>query len=133
MTTVTSKKELAQAVERGESRIEVIGDFANGVVKLKLIGPIAWGIAAAAIGGAVYLYMATPAATATTAGTGGVISFGAASTSAAAAVTVLGLNATTVAIGIGIAAGGVGVLTKIRDNYKIVEKSNNRVVLERKS
>jgi len=39
---------------------------------------------------------------------------------------------TATAIGIGVASGGVGVLTTIRDKYKIVEKSPGRVVLRRK-
>jgi len=132
MTTVTTKKELAQAIDRESSQIIVEGDLANAVIRIKLVGPLAWTVAFGAIGTAVYLYMATPAATATTAGAGGTLSFGAASTSAAATVTILGIKATTVAIGVGLASGGVGVLSAMRNKYKITDKSKNRVVLKKK-
>lgn len=132
MATVTTKKELANAVKRGDSQIIIEGDLANHVIRIKLLGPVAWGVATVALGSAIYLYIATPAATATTAGTGGTISFGAASTSAAAAATVLGFKATATAVGIGIAAGGFGALTKLRDKYRISDKSKNRVVLQKK-
>jgi len=47
------------------------------------------------------------------------------------AVTVLGSATTASAIAVAVAAGGVGVLSKLR-SYKIVEKSQSRVVLARR-
>jgi hypothetical protein len=83
MSNVTTKKELANAAKRGESQIIIEGDLAKHVLRIKLIGPIAWAVAFVSIGGAVYFYLATPSATVASAplgGTGGAISFGAAST-----------------------------------------------------
>jgi len=124
--------ELVKAIMNDTSRIEIEGDLANKVYKLKIVGPLAWGVAFVAISGAVYLYLATPAATATTAGAGGVISFTGGTAAAATAVTILGISSTSVAISIGVAAGGVGAITTLRDKYQVVERSHNRMVLKRK-
>lgn len=135
MTTVQTSSELGKAIKRKESKIVVEGDIVKKVIRIKITGPIAWGVAFAAIGSAVYLYLSTPATSAASTpigGTGGVISFGAASGAAGAATTILGIRATTVAVGIGLAAGGVGAVTALRDKYTIVEKSKRRIVLKRK-
>lgn len=47
------------------------------------------------------------------------------------AATTLG-SAAIVAVIIGIAAGGVGALEALRDRYKIVEKDNKHIKLQRK-
>lgn len=136
MSTVTTKNALANATKRGESEIVIEGDLANQVYRIKLVGPIAWGVAIFSIGGAVYLYLATPAATVVSApvgGAGGTLSFGAGSAIAVAAASTIGINATIAAIGIAVAAGGIGVLTKLREQYKIVDKSQNRLVLKKKT
>ena len=132
MATVRTKKQLAEAAQEGQNHIIIEGDLVNGVYRIKIIRPIAWGVALVAISGAVYLSMATPAATIASTPLGGVISFTAASTSAAAAVTILGLNDTIVAIGIAVFGGGVGVLTTLRSKYTVEEKSSDRLVLKKK-
>ena len=135
MTVVRTKQELAQAVQNNQSQIVIEGDIVNGIVRLKLVGPLAWTIAAASIATAAYLFAAAPAATVASApvgGAGGAISFTGAIGTAAAAVAILGIPATTVAIGIAVVAGGIGALTKLREKYKIIEKSKDRVVLQRK-
>lgn len=135
MTTVTTSSELGKAIKRNESTIIIEGDLVNKVVRIKLIGPIAWTVAIGALGTAVYLYSATPATTAASApvgGAGGVISFGAASGAAAVAATTMGVGATSVAIGVAIAAGGVAAVTALRNKYRIQERSNNRLVLKKK-
>jgi hypothetical protein len=155
MSTVSTPEDLAGAMGRGESRIIVEGDLANGVVKIHLVGPIAWGICIIAIGAAVAIYFlvggaaggaaATTAATTAVAGThaltfasaatGGLAAVGAAGAAAVsggAALAILGGPATATAIAIAVAAGGTGVLTTLRSKYRIVEKSYNRVVLVKK-
>jgi len=150
MSTVSIPKYLAEAMERGESRIIVEGDLANMVVKIHLIGPISWGICIMAIGSAVAIYLlggAAGGAAATTtavgvnsitmasAATGGLVAagaVGAAAVSGGAALAILGGPATATAIAIAVAAGGTGVLTTLRSKYRIAEKSHNRVVLVKK-
>ncbi len=134
MSIVNTNEQLASATKRGESEIVIEGDLANAIVRIKLIGPLAWGVAFLSLGAAVFLYLATPAATvasAPAAGAGGGISFGAASASAGAAVAVLGINATIAAIGVAVAAGGVGVLTTLRQEYKIASRTTGRLVLRK--
>ncbi|EJD6111621.1 hypothetical protein ACX7S9_002504 [Morganella morganii] len=124
---ITTEKELAQALKNNEDSITIEGDLARKTVRIKATGSIAWIIAIGAIGVAVAAVLAT-------AGTGGVatpISGAVGFSAAGAAVGVLGTSATYSAIAIAVAAGGIGVLNKLR-RYKIVDKSNDIVVLRRK-
>lgn len=116
---VTTEKELAKAIESDTEFIEIEGDLAKGVIKLKYVGKAAWLVAIAAIGAAVALVLATPA----TAG----ITSGFAAVSAAGAVSILGLSATT-AIGIAVATGGISVLNRLRD-YDMEKISDTHVKL----
>lgn len=119
MKTVRTAEEYAEAVKNRESTIEIVGDFANKTVKIKATGTVAWGVAFLAIGAAVALAMT---------GAGIPAALGVAATSVAA----IGTGATTAAIALGAAAGGTAILNSIRDDYEIVEKSSNRVVLKRR-
>lgn len=127
-------KEVAEAIKNKESEIIIEGNASKGVFRIKAVGPVAWGVCAAALGVAITSYLATPAATATTAPVGGV--GGAASAvSGVAATTVAAATlgtATASAIAIGVAAGGIGALTALRDKYKIVEKDDKHIKLKRK-
>lgn len=119
---ISSEKELAAAIERGDDCIEIEGDLKSGVIKIKAAGKIAWIVAVGAIGIAVVAIIAAPA-------TGG-ISSTAVAAAAPAAVGVLGVGATTTAVAIAVAAGGVGVLNKLR-GYD-VEKVGDKVILRKK-
>lgn len=122
----TTDKELAQNIKNGVDEFEITIDLKEKVLKFKArtdkIPAIAWTIAFGAIASAIALYIATPAATAITAGTGGAISFTGATAFAGGAIAILGISATTFAISLGIAAGGVGVIAKLRNRYEVVEK-----------
>ena len=121
MATVHTKDELNDAMNRGDSTIEIEGDLAKHVIKIKATGGVAWAIAIGAIAIAVIAAVAAiPSGGTSTAGLP-------IATGAAAAF--IGVETTGTAIAIAIAAGGVGVLTRLRSNYKIVEKSDSRVVL----
>jgi hypothetical protein len=135
MSIVTTKQQLGEAVKRRDSEIIIEGELARGVIRIKATGAIAWALAAASLATAVGLYLATPVATVTTApvgGAGGGVLFGAGTVAAGTAAGVIGLNAVTVAIGVAIAAGGFGAVTALRNQYKIKEKADNRLVLEKK-
>lgn len=128
MRKVTTEKELADAIKENEDTITIEGDLVKKTLRIKATGKVAWVIAFGAIGVAVYSVMLTI-------GTGG-FSAPATGTAAAftggAAISILGVSATTAAISIAVAAGGVGVLTKLR-SYRIVEKSDNHLVLSKKT
>lgn len=122
MNTVKTEKELAKQIENNADMIVIEGSLKDKVIRIKAEGKASWIIALGAIGVAVAGILAGPA-------TGG-ISASAAFLMAPAAVTTLGLPTATTAILIAVAAGGVGVLNKLRD-YDIVEKNDKRVKLKR--
>ncbi|OQX01930.1 MAG: hypothetical protein BWK73_44435 [Thiothrix lacustris] len=120
---VSTEKELGDALKREEHTIEITGDLAKKTIKLRATGNIAWAVAFAAIGIAVYGVIATPV----TGGTTGIV----AGFTGTAAVGILGGAATYSAIAIAVAAGGVGVLTSLR-SYKEVSRTANSLIIKRK-
>lgn len=131
---VSTSKELGQAIKQEKDTIEVVGDLKKKVLRIKATGKVAWIIAFAAIGCAVYSIVSAPVAAATTApaaGVGAAVSFTGSAVSLGTAGTVLGTSAIT-ALGIALAAGSVGALTTLRDKYKIHSKEHNKLVLKRK-
>ena len=129
-----TSKELAMALDCKASTIVIEGKLGKVAIAIKFTGPLAWAACVTSLTTAVALYLAAPeaaVATAPSAGMGGVISFTGGMASTAVAASTLG-SAAVPAVLIGVAAGGVGVLTSMRNDYKIVEKSSSRVVLQRK-
>lgn len=120
LVTVTNEKELARAMEDKESTIEIVGDLSKKTIKLKATGKVAWAIAFAALTAAVAFAMS---------GAGAPAALPLAGTTAAF---IGGTGATISAIELAVAAGGVAILSALRDDYKIVEKNNNHVVLKRR-
>jgi len=125
---VTTEKELARALKNNEDTIVIEGNLASKTIKIKATGKVAWAVALGAISVSVVAILAT-------AGTGGAaapvssfVGFGA----SGAAVGILGGGATYSAIAVAVAAGGVGVLNKLR-RYDLVKKSENTVILKRKN
>ena len=108
---INNEDDLGDALNKNDDTIEIEGDLAKKVFKIKATGKAAWIIAIAAIGVAVGL--AVP-----TGGTNGIIGAG--------AITVLGLPAATSAV----AAGGIGALNKLR-RYKVIERNDNLLILKR--
>ena len=115
-----TEKELAEAIESGANSIEIYGDLARHTIGIKATGQAAWLVAIGAIGVAVASLMVSPA----TAG----VSAGFAAASAAGAVGILGAATTATAISIAVAAGGVGVLNRLRD-YDMEKISDTHVKL----
>ena len=118
---VRSEEELANAIENGTESVEIEGDLAKGVIRIKYVEKAAWLVAISAIGAAVAFALAAPA----TAGTSLVASPLFAATGA---VSTLGFSATATAISIAVAAGGVGVLNRLRD-YDMEKISDTHVKL----
>jgi hypothetical protein len=118
--SIKTEAELAGAINRHEDTIEIEGDLANMVFKIKATGDKAWIVAIATIGAAVIIVIST-----------GGLGAPVAAFSAVGAVTILGVSATTSAIAIAAAAGGVGVLNSLR-SYEIIENDGNRLVLKKR-
>ena len=127
MSTVTSAAELGRKVNNGENEITIEGVLGKKTIRIKATGKVAWAIAFGAIGVALVIAIrgvgAGPAAPALEA---------IAITSAGGAVAVIGLPATVAALSMAFAVKNKKVLNSLRDDYIIVSKTNNRVVLKRK-
>jgi len=119
---VSDEKELARALKDEQESIEMEGDLARKVFRIKATGKVAWVVAIGAIGvsAAAVLLLPTPEPTTKVAGL----------IAAPAAVGILGAGTAASALSIAVAAGGIGALNKLRA-YKIVSHSDNKLVLKK--
>lgn len=127
---VTTAEEMGNAMKNNENTIEVVGDLANKVIKIKATGAVSWAVAATALAAAVTCaiwQLKTPPQTQT----GKTISFTGAAGGTAVAAGVLG-KAAIAATSIAVAAGGVGALSTLRDDYKIISKEKGKLILQHK-
>ena len=126
-----TSKEFAKAVKDKEETIIIEGDLKNHVLRIKATGKVAWGVCFSALAIAIVALLSSPGAAVVTGGPGGaaLVAGGFAAVGGVAAI--LG-PATATAIAIGMAAGGAGVLNTLRDKYKIVEKNDKYVKLQKK-
>lgn len=125
--SITTEKELADAVNRNEETIVIEGDLARKAVRIKATGAVAWAIAIGSIGIVFYGVVATL-------GTGGAAAPAAGFAAAAgsgAAISVLGAAATAAAVSMAVSVRSLSVLKKLRGNYKIAVDSGNKVTLKR--
>jgi len=120
--TVKTEEELAEALNNDEDTIEIEGDLRNKTLKIKATGKVAWIIAIGAVGVATASIILAPASGGTTTLVSAI--------AAPAAVSIWGTGVTISAISIAVAAGGIGVLNKLRQ-YKIIENTDNRLVLKK--
>lgn len=131
---ITKEDELAKAVENDEDRIVIEGDLKNQVIKIKATGKVAYVVAIGAVAVAVTAITLSNKKSASTsarhmeATVASVIAAGGAISAAA----VWGIPTTKAAISMAVTARSSSVLTKLIDNYDIVEKSSKVIVLKRK-
>ena len=117
---VKTPKELGKALKNNADEILIEGDLKKKVIRIRVTGKVAWLVAIGAIAAAVAAIIPS-----------GGLAFAPGAALAAPAVGILGFPTTVATISIAIAAGGVGVLNKLR-KYKVVERGENRLVLRRK-
>ena len=122
---VKTEEELADALKHNENTIEIEGSLIDKIIKIKATGNVSWAIAIGAISIAIVGIVYPVPEPTSQAATKGV-----AAITVAGATSILGAGAATTAVLIAIAAGGVGVLNKLRD-YKIIEKTDKKIVLRR--
>ncbi|MDP1153753.1 hypothetical protein, partial [Klebsiella pneumoniae] len=56
---ITTEKDLGDAINRGESTIEISGDLAKKTLRIKATGAVAWAVAIGAISISFYAAMLT--------------------------------------------------------------------------
>lgn len=129
---VKTEEELAKAVNNNENRIEIEGDLAEKVIKIKASGNVAWAVAIGSIGIAVIAIISLFKNSESKNSQSPKVAFvasGIGATTAAGAVGVLGLATTISAIKIAVSGGGKDVLKKLR-NYKMEKISDTKIVLK---
>jgi hypothetical protein len=125
--SITTEKELADAINRDDDTIIIEGDLAKKTIRIKATGKVAWAVAIGSIGVVFYGVIVSI-------GTGGAatpVAGFAAVAGSGAALGVLGTAATTAAISMAVSVRSLSVLKKLRNGYKITNTSDNIVVLNR--
>lgn len=125
---MTDAKDLGKAIKREQSTIEVEGDLAKHVIRIKATGAVAWGVCITAMAIVVASIVTAPATAPETAGASLVLSL---MPTIPVVTTTLGMGTTIAAITIAVAGGGVGILNELRD-YDMKKISNSKVILIRK-
>lgn len=119
---VKSERELADMLNENAEYIELEGNLADHVYRIKATGKVAWAVATGAIIVAVALILKGPA----TMG----MSFAPAALGAGPAISILGAGATASGIALVVAARNTRVLGNLR-SYKIIERRPGWLLLRR--
>ena len=128
MNIMKDAKALGKAIKHKQSTIEVEGDLAKHVIRIKATGAVAWGVCIIAMAIAVTSIVTAPATAPETAGAS--LAFSLIPTMPVVTTT-LGMGTTIAAVTIAVAGGGVGVLNELRD-YDMKKISNSKLILIRK-
>ncbi|WP_186423798.1 hypothetical protein [Lacrimispora celerecrescens] len=118
---VRNEEEFGEAIREGKDGIELEGDLASKVKKLYKINLTLWSFCLVCLAVAIIALMQVPI----TGGTSGIVSLIAGTPAAA----ILGTEAAVTAVMIGVAGGGVGVLIKLRQAYRIETRKNGRIIV----
>ena len=129
MVKVLTEDDLRDAIKRRDDTIEIEGNLATRVIRIKATGRVAWAVAIGAIGLGFIALVATRATGRVSTPVAGITAAGFAAPVAAAS---LGTEGAAAALSLAVVSGGVGVLTSLYSHYRITEKGQNRVVLVRK-
>lgn len=125
---VSNEKELGQAVKNNTDTIEIEGDLARKVIRIKATGKVAWGVAIAGLAVGVTAAIVT----ADSAGTSTPVTAPVAFVATIPVIESLGgIDIASTAFFIALSGGGIGILNKLR-NYKLEKKGENKVLLLRK-
>ena len=134
---VNNEKELGKALYDGADSIEIKGDLANKVLRIKATGKVAWGVLISCLALGIPLVIVTVA----TAGTASVVTAPALIGATGASIATLGVGTTfsavSIAAGATLAAGGLSAIpagiaafSKLRQYNTI--KNKNGITLTRK-
>lgn len=123
---MTTEKELAEALKKNPDTIEIEGDLARKVIKIKTTGAVAWGVCVAAVLCCAISATATVASAGTTAPATTIPT----TLSLGVAATTWGVPTATTAVSIAI-AGGIRSLDKLR-KYKLTKISDEKIRLTKR-
>lgn len=130
MEKINDAQKLGERINNGDSTIEVCGDLAYRVCRIKATGKNAIIIALGCIATAIIaLLLIMPTAVS---GPSIVIDGFLASTTATGAVAIWGIPVTITAITIGLDARNQNVIKTLYYDYDIVEKKSDSIILKKK-
>lgn len=118
---VRDEEEFGQAVREGKDRIELEGDLAAKVKKLYKLNITLWSFCLVCLAVAIIALLQVPI----TGGTSGIVSL----VVGTPAATILGTEAAVTAVMIGVAGGGIGVLTKLRRDYRLAAGKDGHLIV----
>lgn len=119
MGKVSNEKELGNALKENQDTIEIEGNLATKVIRIKATGNVAWAVAIGGIGIAVIAILSGVAAPAALIG---------------APVAVVAIGGPVIfgsAVSIAVAGGGAAILNNLRI-YEIKKISNVHIILNKK-
>lgn len=131
MTTVTTEKELGEALKNNQDGIIIEGDLEEKVIRIKAVGKVAWAACFVGIAAIVTLGIVIITSGGTAAPVAGPAFTASLITVAPVAASTMGIPALVSAVGIAIAGGGVAVLNKLR-KYRIEKINSKKIVLHKK-
>ena len=123
---ISNEKKLAQAIMRGDARIELSSDLSSAVDKIKAPSSVVWASVAAALATSAFFWAGAPAMAlgimvglpvvlTVCGGVGGVV------------FVTLGGKGTLCAVRLLIASQTMDVLTNLRDKYKLTDDTLVRI------
>ena len=124
---MNTEKELGEALKNNLDTIEVEGDLAKKVIKIKATGKVAWGACIACIAIAV----AVAVVTISSGGVATPITGPTAAITLGTAASIWGVPTAISATGIAVAGGGIIALKKLR-KYRIEKISDKKIILYKK-
>ncbi|EDO8526933.1 hypothetical protein GTH14_04250 [Campylobacter jejuni] len=128
---VKKEEELAKAINDNKNYMEIEGDLANNIFKIKATGNVTWVIALGSIGLAAVAIIYHSKNNSSSHGSK--LSFAAGGigvATAGVAVSILGLATTISAIKIATAGNGKEILEKLRD-YRMEKISDTKLILKK--
>lgn len=120
---IKDEKDLGKAIKNDENTIEIEGDLARKVIKIKATGAVAWAVCFAALVITITFILAAPPSSGLTIPATLVV--------APTAASILGGGTAVTAVGIAIGGGSAAILNKLRE-YRLEKISDNHVILHRK-
>ena len=120
---IKDEKDLGKAIKNDENTIEIEGDLARKVIKIKATGAVAWAVCFAALVITITFILAAPPS--------GGLTIPATLVVAPTAASILGGGTAVTAVGIAIGGGSAAILNKLRE-YRLEKISDNHVILHRK-
>jgi hypothetical protein len=126
MSIIHNEADLGRAIKNNQESIEIEGDLAKKVIRIKATGKLAWAIAIASIVITVGIVLTLPVTAPATAGATAAANFAV----LGPAIGIMGVGPAIAAVSIAVAGGGIAVLNKLR-KYKITKISDKHVKLTR--